>query len=317
MKKCIACVNRDEKCTLCNLCNNCCDTWLKACLNKNQVKDLCLCVYKDINRKKIINDYLQIKSKQIKETEKNKKEAIDKKYNFKLLRLIIKYLNHQLINELSKNNYVNFEAYMLNDLSIKQPNQFELRYFLKNKDDDSYNDDCIYDFPLRDYFINKQHNDLYDEMYYFIDSKNNSFNTTDIRHILIYKYSIEVKFILDQYKNLEHKYKQELNNIENIVYMQCKECKSIIYDYECNDCKIKYCKNCLDFSCDKNCTTRTICPICLNIYEKEDGCDDLFCSKCNIAFHFKDKKQIHSNHFYHNSTYLNFLKTNDKKGVFL
>ena len=92
-------------------------------------------------------------------------------------------------------------------------------------------------------------------------------------------------------------------------------CKGFISHNKCGICDKKICKECREImvddehKCDPS-TVETIkllkrdtkpCPRCASMIYKIDGCDQMFCTQCHIAFSWntgREEKTIHNPHYY-------------------
>jgi len=136
----------------------------------------------------------------------------------------------------------------------------------------------------------------------------------------------EINVLYNQYAAIDNsnRNKSSMNNIEKIK-IQCPtiDCKGICSNYECPLCEIKLCKKChvilnndQEHFCNEDDikTVQTIykecrsCPNCSTIIYKTQGCDQMFCVKCNCAFSWKTGEEVRGQRI-HNPHYFEYLQT--------
>lgn len=142
-------------------------------------------------------------------------------------------------------------------------------------------------------------------------------------NVIISKYNEEVKKIYDKIHNLIHEarelsiIKKNTNKVEYMWSCGKEECNGFLNStWKCGLCDNITCKDCFDIILneehvcdeDKKKTTAMIkkdtkpCPSCGTGIHKTQGCDQIYCVKCNTAFSWKTGKietgRIHNPHYY-------------------
>jgi hypothetical protein len=136
----------------------------------------------------------------------------------------------------------------------------------------------------------------------------------------IYNYQTEQNTLY----NKIHKMKVEKSVSDNIKCIK-EDCLGYLVQYKCPVCEIKVCSKCLiektneNHECDpalvetinlikKECKP---CPKChISIY-KVKGCDQMWCTQCQVIFSWKTGEQVKNTTWIHNPHYLEYIANND------
>ena len=199
----------------------------------------------------------------------------------KLVNSIPKFKIHVEINKLKKEK---------NQLSTNKAIEKEIINYVKLKDEIS-----LKDIKKSDLFL-KLYNNKIDERNAIRNSKN-----TKIEE-------------LEKSLNINKKVKKE-----KVIYIsKCpnEKCKGYINNkYQCELCDILICKACFMIKKEDHiCKTADIesaelikkdtksCPGCYTNIFKINGCNQMFCTNCNIVFHWEtleiDKGPVHNQHYF-------------------
>ena len=95
------------------------------------------------------------------------------------------------------------------------------------------------------------------------------------------------------------------------------ECRGFIRtpDYSCGTCQTSVCRHCMEPTtdthvCDPDAVATTTllrqdtkaCPTCASLIYKIDGCDQMFCTVCHVAFSWRtgviEQGRVHNPHYY-------------------
>lgn len=146
---------------------------------------------------------------------------------------------------------------------------------------------------------------------YYIGDENLETYMTQLRDVLG-SYSYKPKFYIRDSK--------DNNKLENNI--KCKQCNGYIFNNKCSSCLRVYCKKCEEViegehECDPD-IIKTIdllrkdsveCPNCRTYIYKIEGCNQMWCVKCNTPFDWRTRKIINIKYF-HNPHYVEYLKNN-------
>ncbi len=325
-KNCEICLEKNDDiiyCDFCknNFCKNCLITFYGEKINYN-------CLYFNDGCKKIfsINDIIKKDDefyfnnftshfsrmtkfiKRENKIEKIIKIIETKNENFKLILInhqnYIKNLMQNIDNNLLKCNHYNYKNYKFYK-SIKQFEETINIYdsiiieIFKDFYNDKKNYEIVKNIIIKNITINKNKiNKLQIILKYFKIQNNYSFNNIDKRIISNFiNYNV---LSIKKYKTLSDKQIFTIKCPNKNCYLYIDKIDKIMM---C-DCGFKICNICYNlFDSEHICNKETInfieqiqnytnCPKCNITIERIDGCDDMYCTICNIGFNYKTKKII-------------------------
>lgn len=226
----------------------------------------------------------------------------------------LKCTKHYLLESINYPNCMSCKMFWNNDFLIDHfPKCFIFKEYARKKKELMFERELIYIKDTQDILLErKREKEIHTKI-------NNLYQ--DIRN---YKQKIKELskqidiYVMDlnQVKQINSE-KQSHNNIQCIR----DNCMGYLVQYKCPLCDIKVCSKCLcekieDHECDplivenvnlikKECKN---CPKCRVSIYKTEGCDQMWCTQCQIVFSWKSGEQLRNVNWIHNPHYLEHIR---------
>lgn len=192
-----------------------------------------------------------------------------------------------------------------------------------------------YNQKRKELMFEREHLFIKDSMDIYLEKKKEKEVNEEINELYkqIYNYKKIIKQLSKQIdekcfelnairKNHREKTGQEIKCIT-------ENCVGYLIQYQCPICEINVCSKCLcekleNHECDPNIVQNVNlikkecknCPKCKVSIYKEQGCDQMWCTQCQIIFSWKSGEQIKQVNWIHNPHYLEYVRNggNDING---
>lgn len=215
----------------------------------------------------------------------SRKHSNDNESYFKVLSDLHTYVNNQTKNNKKQLKIsIKSSIYRISKIVLE-----ELYYIIKNKTDRILG---YYDFLEIKNYVNDK-----------------SYNINDLHNFIMNELKT-TKIDTKQNKSIKRCEKCEKGIVKEVMKVDNQNNHQEIL-YECDNCKLNYCVNCLEklnnnHKCDQNnidaikeiFKNSKPCPICATRIEKISGCNDMYCTYCKTGFKWDTYKIIKTN--FHN-----------------